>query len=111
MFPFNSLQQLTIEGFPSPMSFPADGLLITLIVLIINNYDNLEFLPLEYLDNCTSLEELKISYRCDSMISFNLGALPVLKSLFIEGCKNLKSILSYPHFGPKNTHSISFTIF
>jgi hypothetical protein len=27
------------------------------------------------------------------MISFTLGALPVLKSLFIEGCKNLKSIL------------------
>ncbi|AES68715.2 putative leucine-rich repeat domain, L domain-containing protein [Medicago truncatula] len=26
------------------------------------------------------------------MISFNLGALPVLKSLFIEGCRNLKSI-------------------
>ncbi|CAI8595714.1 unnamed protein product [Vicia faba] len=27
------------------------------------------------------------------MISFTLGALPVLKSLFIEGCINLKSIL------------------
>ncbi|XP_045815248.1 putative disease resistance protein At3g14460 [Trifolium pratense] len=93
MFPFHSLRQLTIDGFPSLTSFPTDGLPETLKFLIISNCENLEFLPHELLHNYTSLEELKISYSCNSMISFTLGALPVLKSLFIEGCKNLKSIL------------------
>jgi len=93
MFPLNSLRQLIIDGFPSPMSFPTDGLPRTLKYFIISNCENIEFLPHEYLHNYTSLEELKISYSCNSMTSFTLGALPVLKSLFIEGCKNLKSIL------------------
>jgi len=93
MVPLNSLRQLTIDGFPSPMSFPIDGLPKTLKYLKISNCEYLEFLPHEHMDNCTSLEELKISYSCNSMISFSLGALPVLKSLFIEGCKNLESIL------------------
>ncbi|XP_027186403.1 putative disease resistance RPP13-like protein 1 [Cicer arietinum] len=93
MFPPNSLQKLTIDGFPSLTSFPRDGLPKTLKFLIISNCENLEFLPNEYLHNYSSLEELKISYSCNSMISFTLGALPILKSLFIEGCKNLKSIL------------------
>ncbi|XP_058784881.1 putative disease resistance protein At3g14460 [Vicia villosa] len=93
MFPLNSLQQLTIDGFPSLMSFPTDGLAKTLKLLIISNCENLEFLPHDNLHNYTSLEELKISYSCNSMISFTLDTLPVLKSLFIEGCMNLKSIL------------------
>ncbi|RHN58991.1 putative P-loop containing nucleoside triphosphate hydrolase, leucine-rich repeat domain, L [Medicago truncatula] len=93
MLPLNCLQQLTIDGFPFPVCFPTDGLPKTLKFLKISNCENLEFLPHEYLDSYTSLEELKISYSCNSMISFTLGALPVLKSLFIEGCKNLKSIL------------------
>jgi Leucine-rich repeat (LRR) protein len=93
MFSLNSLRQMTIDGFPSLTSFPTFGLPKTLKFLTINNCENLEFLPHEYLHNYTSLEELKISYSCNSMISFNLGALPVLKSLFIEGCKNLKSIV------------------
>ncbi|RHN65529.1 putative P-loop containing nucleoside triphosphate hydrolase, leucine-rich repeat domain, L [Medicago truncatula] len=93
MFPLNSLRQLTIEGFPSLTSLPTDGLRKTLKFLIISNCENLEFLPDEDLHNYTSLEELKISYSCNSMISFTLGALPVLKSLFIEGCKNLKYTL------------------
>ncbi|XP_039687452.1 putative disease resistance protein At3g14460 isoform X3 [Medicago truncatula] len=92
-FPLNSLQQLTIDVFPSQMSFPTVSLPKTLKSLIISNCESLEFLPHEYLHHYTSLEELKISYSCNSMISFTLGALPVLKSLFIEGCKNLKSIL------------------
>ncbi|XP_058758770.1 putative disease resistance protein At3g14460 [Vicia villosa] len=92
MFPLNLLQQLTIDGIPSSMSFPTNGLPKTLKFLIISNCENLEFLPREYLSNYTSLEELKISYSCNSMTSFTLGALPVLKSLFIEGCNNLKSI-------------------
>ncbi|XP_058759472.1 putative disease resistance protein At3g14460 [Vicia villosa] len=93
MLPLNSLQQLTLDDFPYLTSFPTNGLPKTLKFLIISNCENLEFLPHEYLHSYTSLEELKISYSCNSMISFTLGALPVLKSLFIEGCINLKSIL------------------
>jgi hypothetical protein len=93
MFPFNSLQKLTVDGVPSLLSFPTNGLPKTLKFLIISNCENLEFFPHEDLHNFTSLEELKISYSCDSMISFTVGALTVLKSLFIEGCQNLKSIL------------------
>jgi len=93
VFPLNSLRQLTIDVFPSPVSFPTVGLPKTLKSLVISNCENLEFLSHEYLHHYTTLEELKISYSCSSMISFTLGALPVLKSLFIEGCKNLKSIL------------------
>ncbi|RHN65781.1 putative P-loop containing nucleoside triphosphate hydrolase, leucine-rich repeat domain, L [Medicago truncatula] len=91
MFPMNSLRQLTIHGFPSPMSFPPDGLPKTLKVLIISSCENLEFLPHEYLHNYTSLEKLKISYSCNSMISFALGALPVLNSLRSVGKESLIS--------------------
>ncbi|XP_058758789.1 putative disease resistance RPP13-like protein 1 [Vicia villosa] len=93
MLSLNSLQQLTIDDFPSLTSFPTVGLPKTLKFLKISNCENLEFLPHGYLHNYTLLEELKISYSCNSMISFSLGVFPVLKSLFIEGCINLKSIL------------------
>ncbi|XP_058721790.1 putative disease resistance protein At3g14460 [Vicia villosa] len=93
MLPLNSLHQLTIDDFPCLTSFPTAGLPRTLKFLLISNCENLEFLPHECLHNYTSLEELKISYSCNSMISFSLGVFPVLKSLFIEGCINLKSIL------------------
>jgi len=93
VLPLISLQQFTIDIFPSHMSFPTVSLPKTLKSLIISNCESLEFLPNEYLHHYTSLEELKISYSCNSMISFTLGVLPVLKSLFIEGCRNLKSIL------------------
>ncbi|KAL5077887.1 hypothetical protein RYX36_016871 [Vicia faba] len=92
MLPLNSLRRLTIDGLQSLTSFPTNGLPKTLKFLIISNCENLEFLPRESLHNYTSLEELKISYSCNSMMSFTLDDLPVLKSLFIEGCKNLKSI-------------------
>ncbi|RHN66518.1 putative P-loop containing nucleoside triphosphate hydrolase, leucine-rich repeat domain, L [Medicago truncatula] len=93
MLPLYSLRQFTIDDFPFLTSFPTDGLPKTLKFLKISNCENLEFLPREYFHSYTFLEELKISYSCNSMISFTLGALPVLKSLFIEGCKNLKSIV------------------
>ncbi|KEH19320.1 putative P-loop containing nucleoside triphosphate hydrolase, leucine-rich repeat domain, L [Medicago truncatula] len=105
MLPLNSLRQFTIDGFQSLMSFPTEGLPKTLKVLIISNCQNLEFHSHEYLHNYTSLEELKISYSCNSMISFTLGALPILKSLFMEGCKNLKSILAVEDASQK---SLSF---
>ncbi|XP_057457318.1 putative disease resistance RPP13-like protein 1 [Lotus japonicus] len=92
MLGLNSLRELTISGIPSLTSFPRDVLPTTLQSLTFLSCENLEFLPHESLQSYTSLEKLQIFNSCDSMISFPLGCFPVLKSLFILGCKNLKSI-------------------
>ncbi|XP_004498674.2 putative disease resistance protein At3g14460 [Cicer arietinum] len=91
-YPLNSLRQLTLVGFPSLMSFPRHGLPKTLQSLTIHDCENLEFLPCESLPNYSPLEDITIFYSCNSMASFTLGSLPVLKNLHISGCKNLKSI-------------------
>ncbi|KAJ1432559.1 Leucine-rich repeat domain superfamily [Sesbania bispinosa] len=92
MLGLNSLRELTISGIPSLTYFPIDVLPTTLQSLTFLSCENLEFLPHESLPSYTSLEKLQIFNSCDSMTSFQLGCLPVLKSLFILGCKNLKSI-------------------
>ncbi|XP_027343086.1 putative disease resistance RPP13-like protein 1 [Abrus precatorius] len=92
MLPFSSVCELSIRGFSSLKSFPRDGLPKTLQSLFLSLCGNLEFLPRESLHNYKSLENLTIKYSCDSMDSFTLGSLPVLKSLSIYGCRNLKSI-------------------
>ncbi|KAJ1432540.1 P-loop containing nucleoside triphosphate hydrolase [Sesbania bispinosa] len=92
MLPLHSLRKLTISDSPSLTSFPRDGLPKTLQSLYLYDCDNLEFLPCESLHNYTSLEELTIVDSCNSMTSFTLGSLPVLKSLCLSRCENLKSI-------------------
>ncbi|CAL5201203.1 unnamed protein product [Lathyrus oleraceus] len=92
MLSLNSLKKLTLDRLPSLTSFPRDGLPKTLQSLSLHYCENLEFLPRESLHNYTSLEQLSIEYSCNSMTSFTLGSLPVLKSLYIKGCQNLKSI-------------------
>ncbi|XP_058721515.1 putative disease resistance protein At3g14460 isoform X2 [Vicia villosa] len=88
----NSLQKLTLYRIPSLTSFPIDGLPKTLRSLYIDYCENLEFLSYESFHNYSSLEDLNISSSCNSMTSFILGSLPVLKSLYIYGCEHLKSI-------------------
>ncbi|XP_058721528.1 putative disease resistance RPP13-like protein 1 [Vicia villosa] len=88
----NSLQKLTLYRIPSLTSFPRDGLPKTLQSLYIISCENLEFFSHESFHNYSSLEELRISGSCNSMTSFTLGSLPVLKSLVIENCEHLKSI-------------------
>ncbi|KAJ1388215.1 P-loop containing nucleoside triphosphate hydrolase [Sesbania bispinosa] len=92
MLPFNSLKELTIFGFPSLTSFPRDGLSKTLRSLTIDSCENLDFLPPESFQSYKSLEDLRISNSCNSMTSFTLGSLPVLKSFHFYHCKNLKWI-------------------
>jgi hypothetical protein len=92
MLPLNSLRKLTLDRFPSLTSFPSDGLPKTLQSLSLHYCENLEFLPHESFHNYTSLEQLSIEYSCNSMTSFTLGSFPVLQSLYIKGCENLKSI-------------------
>ncbi|XP_027927610.1 putative disease resistance RPP13-like protein 1 [Vigna unguiculata] len=87
----SNILNLTISGVTSPASL-RDGLPTTLKYLTLRNCKKLEFLPHETLNNYTSLKELTIFNSCHSLTSFTLGCLPVLESLSISGCKNLKSI-------------------
>ncbi|XP_058721539.1 putative disease resistance RPP13-like protein 1 [Vicia villosa] len=88
----NSLQKLTLYRIPSLTSFPIDGLPKTLRSLYIDYCENLEFFSHKSFHNYSLLEYLNISSSCNSMTSFILGSLPVLKSLYIYGCEHLKSI-------------------
>ncbi|KAI5392803.1 putative disease resistance RPP13-like protein 1 [Lathyrus oleraceus] len=89
----NSLQKMILKNIPSLTSFPKDGLPKTLHSLHIDYCENLEFLSHESFHNYSSLEHLTISNSCNPMTSFTLCPLPVLQSLYIGGCKHLKSIL------------------
>lgn len=89
---FYSLNELTISGIPSLTSFPENALPPTLHSLTVLSCENLHFLSYESLPRYMSLEKLQMFNSCDSLTCFPLGSLPVLKSLFILGCKNLKSI-------------------
>ncbi|WJX36661.1 hypothetical protein P8452_24516 [Trifolium repens] len=93
MIGLNSLRKMKLSNIPSLTSFPTDGLPKTLQSLTIYDCRKLEFLPHESLQNYTSLDTLKISKSCNSMISINLCSLPVLKRLYICGCKNLKAVV------------------
>ncbi|MCH80184.1 disease resistance protein [Trifolium medium] len=93
MICLNSLRKMTLKYIPSLTFFPRDALPKSLQSLSIYGCENLEFPSHESFQNYISLESLKISNSCNSMTSFPLGSLPVLKSLYIAGCKNLKSIV------------------
>ncbi|RHN65663.1 putative leucine-rich repeat domain, L domain-containing protein [Medicago truncatula] len=89
----NALRNISLRNIPSLTSFPRNGLPKTIQSLKIWKCENLEFLPYESFHNYKSLEHLEISDSCNSMTSFTVCALPVLRSLCIYGSKNLKSIL------------------
>ncbi|XP_058721588.1 putative disease resistance RPP13-like protein 1 [Vicia villosa] len=93
MISLNSLQKMVLTNIPSLTSFPRDGLPKTLRSLTIRDCENLEFPSHESFHNYTSLEILEIIRSCNSMTSFTLCSLPVLKILCIQGCKHLQSIL------------------
>nr|KYP59764.1 Putative disease resistance RPP13-like protein 1 [Cajanus cajan] len=82
-----SLRELTISCIPSVTSFPENALL-ALHKALFPRY--------------TSLDKLQIFNSCDSLTSFPLGCFPVLKSLFILGCKNLKSITVTQRASPQS---------
>ncbi|XP_058721535.1 putative disease resistance RPP13-like protein 1 isoform X2 [Vicia villosa] len=88
----NSLQKLKLYRIRSLTSFPIDGLPKTLRSLSIFYCENLEFFSHESFHNYSSLEDLHILNSCNSMTSFTLGSLPVLKSLDIKNSEHLKSI-------------------
>jgi len=93
MICLNSLRNISLRNIPSLTSFPRNGLPKTIQSLKIWKCENLEFLPYESFHNYKSLEHLEISDSCNSMTSFTVCSLPVLRSLCIYGSKNVKSIL------------------
>ncbi|TKY49728.1 putative disease resistance RPP13 protein 1 [Spatholobus suberectus] len=88
----HSLKELTVSSIPSLTSCPENALPATLFSLTFISCENLQFLSYESLPRYTSLEKLQIFNSCDSLTTFPLGCFPDLKSLFILGCENLKSI-------------------
>ncbi|KAK7401268.1 hypothetical protein VNO78_12620 [Psophocarpus tetragonolobus] len=99
-----SLKELTISSMPSLTWIPENALPTTLHSLTLLSCENLQFPTHDSLPRFTSLEKLQIFNSCDSLTSFPLGGFPVLKSLFILGCKTLKSITVTQHASP---HSLS----
>ncbi|CAN6697171.1 unnamed protein product [Malus baccata var. baccata] len=86
------LQNLTLYNCGSLLSFPRNGLPITLKSLSILKCRRLEFLSHEMMAKLTSLQTLDFSNSCDSLRSFPLGVFPKLSSLDIMWSKNLESL-------------------
>jgi len=86
----NCLQFLDIKRFSNLMYFQNDALPFSLMHLHLQNCEKLEFLSPALIPNFSSLVYLTLSDSCHSLESFPLGSFPVLESLFIDNCPNLK---------------------
>ncbi|KAG6632516.1 putative disease resistance RPP13-like protein 1 [Carya illinoinensis] len=90
---FNSscLEKLKIKGCHSltSLSSGGGGLPSTLKILEIKDCSKLE-LPMHW--NYSSLENLWLKNSCDSLLSFPLNLFPNLKSIELNGCRNLVSV-------------------
>ncbi|XP_057741729.1 putative disease resistance protein At3g14460 [Arachis stenosperma] len=80
------LQEISISGCSSAVSFPGDCLPKSLQKLTISAYKELEFSQHKH-----NIMDLNIDF-CDSLTSLSLDAFPNLKNLSIEGCSNLESV-------------------
>ncbi|CAL5201622.1 unnamed protein product [Lathyrus oleraceus] len=90
MFMSTCLQHLELHSIPSLLSFPDDGLPNSLQSLHISKCENLAFLPPETWSKYTSLVSLELVQSCDTLTSFPLNGFPVLQSLSIGDCENLR---------------------
>ncbi|KAG7950981.1 hypothetical protein I3843_13G143800 [Carya illinoinensis] len=89
---FNSscLEKLKISGCHSLTSLSSGGgLPSTLKILKIIDCSKLE-LPMHW--NYSSLEELRLENTCDSLQSISFNLFPNLKSIELNGCRNLVSV-------------------
>ncbi|KAG2669028.1 hypothetical protein I3760_14G015600 [Carya illinoinensis] len=85
----NCLQELRICSCSSLVSLLMEGLLSALKVLSIVDCKKLELpMPRQH----SSLEKLYLIDCCDSLTSFPLDLFPNLKSIRIQGCRNLQSL-------------------
>uniref|UniRef100_A0A0R0KLK3 Disease resistance RPP13-like protein 1 n=1 Tax=Glycine max TaxID=3847 RepID=A0A0R0KLK3_SOYBN len=84
------LQHLTLRDCSSAISFPGGRLPASLKDLHISNLKNLEF-PTQHKHNL--LESLSLYNSCDSLTSLPLATFPNLKSLEIDNCEHMESLL------------------
>ncbi|KAF5447790.1 hypothetical protein F2P56_033313 [Juglans regia] len=83
------LERLEISGCHSLTSLSSGGLPSTLKILTIKDCRKLE-LPMHW--NYSSLERLRLENCCDSLESFPLNLFLNLKSIELNGCRNLESV-------------------
>ncbi|KAK7401009.1 hypothetical protein VNO78_12319 [Psophocarpus tetragonolobus] len=88
----NCLQKLELDSIPTLISFPADGLPVSLKSLRITNCEELEFFSPQSCRKYTSLARLSISRSCHSLSSFPLDCFPSLEWLHINDCDNIEAI-------------------
>ncbi|XP_028224377.1 putative disease resistance protein RGA1 isoform X2 [Glycine soja] len=84
------LQHLTLSYCSSAISFPGGRLPASLKDLHISYIKNLEF-PTQHKHDL--LESLSLYNSCDSLTSLPLATFPNLKTLQIENCENMESLL------------------
>ncbi|XP_028224368.1 putative disease resistance protein At3g14460 [Glycine soja] len=84
------LQHLTLSDCSSAISFPGGRLPASLKALHISNLKNLEF-PTHHKHEL--LESLSLYNSCDSLTSLPLATFPNLKSLEIDNCEHMESLL------------------
>ncbi|GAU38262.1 hypothetical protein TSUD_119420 [Trifolium subterraneum] len=84
------LQHLELYCIPSLTAFPDEGLPTSLQSLLIDDCENLAFLPPETWSKYTSLVSLELWHSCDALTSFPLNGFPVLQRLSIHDCGNLQ---------------------
>ncbi|KAK7400988.1 hypothetical protein VNO78_12297 [Psophocarpus tetragonolobus] len=88
----NCLQKLELDSIPTLISFPADGLPVSLKSLRITDCEELEFFSPQSCRKYTSLAMLSISRSCHSLSSFPLDCFPSLEWLHINDCDNIEAI-------------------
>ncbi|XP_058721508.1 putative disease resistance RPP13-like protein 1 [Vicia villosa] len=93
--PSTNLKRLILSGYsgdklPSWLGDPLIGCLNSLQKMTLENISSLTSFPSNSFPK--TLQSLKIK-GCDSLPSFTLCSLPVLKSLIIRSCKHLKSLI------------------
>ncbi|XP_045823030.1 putative disease resistance RPP13-like protein 1 [Trifolium pratense] len=105
------LQHLKLSSLSALTAFPSSGLPTSLQSLVIQNCENLSFLPPETWSNYTSLVSLKLWSSCDALTSFPLDGFPALQTLVIYESKSLDSIyiLESPSRQPSNLQSLNIT--
>ncbi|KAG6682860.1 putative disease resistance protein At3g14460 [Carya illinoinensis] len=87
---FNTrLEELKISDCNSLISLSSGGLPSPLKVLEIKDCSKLEF-PMHW--NYSSLEELRLENSCDSLQSISFNLFRNLKSIKLNGCRNLVSV-------------------
>ncbi|KAL5133225.1 putative disease resistance RPP13-like protein 1 [Glycine soja] len=100
------LHHLKLQDYSSAISFPGGHLPASLKALHVSNLKNLEF-PTQHKPEL--MEPLPIYNSCDSLTSLPLVTFPNLKTLRIENCENMESLLGSGSESFKSLNSFRIT--